>query len=313
MPKFVTPKVSLVGYTVIDRDGLMQYLRDSGNEEFLKDIQAASNEGLSDGEILCSLYAKLCYKSLVADGSNKNITRVRSIHDNIVATLASGHGSVFEHPVLNFVATDCSRVFTHEMVRHRVGTAYSQTSGRYVRGDTINFVLDPILKPVEEFGRSSLFTLEHDYRVMCNLLGLNGLEGLREVCRDPDLDVIWEKDPYLQKQDYAGYAKYVLGVEDLDKLDFAYKKKATSALRRFLPNGQSNEIGFSLNFRTLRHTLMVRTSRHAEWEIRTIFSQVWDIVSKKYPLMFHDAKVERVEGLPEISGMILQPYEAAQA
>ena len=36
-------------------------------------------------------------------------------------------------------------------------------------------------------------------------------------------------------------------------MDFARKKKLTSYLRRLLPNGQANEIFFSVNLRALRH------------------------------------------------------------
>ena len=61
--KYVEPKTFLVGVTGI-LSGLYEYLEYSGNEEFLEVINQAKLEGLSDGEILCSFYAKLCYKSL---------------------------------------------------------------------------------------------------------------------------------------------------------------------------------------------------------------------------------------------------------
>jgi thymidylate synthase (FAD) len=72
-------------------------------------------------------------------------------------------------------------------------------------------------------------------------------------------------------------------------------------MRRMLPNGQSNEIGISLNLRSLRHTIETRTSRHAEWEIRYIYNQIYKIVKKKYKAMFFDAKEEEVKGLFEIT------------
>ena len=90
---------------------------------------------------------------------------------------------------------------------------------------------------------------------------------------------------------------------------FDRKKKITSALRRFAPNGQSNEIAFTLNLRTLRHTIMVRTARHAEWEIRKVFEQVYLLLKDKYPTIFHGAKEALYEGILEITGMKLQPYE----
>ena len=126
--RYVEPKTFLVGVTGI-LDGLEEYLKYSGNEGFLDDLDEARREGLSGGEILCSFYAKLCYKSLCL-GQNANVTKIRDIESNLMGCFDSGHGSVFEHCLLNFITTDCSRVFTHELVRHRVGTAFSQTSGR---------------------------------------------------------------------------------------------------------------------------------------------------------------------------------------
>lgn len=254
------PKVFLVGETKINLNQLVSYLRYTGQEEFYKeefykDIEEAQNKGISEMEILCSFYAKLCYAALTAE-KNENISKVRSIHDNILGTIRSGHGSVFEHASFNFVVTDCSRVFTHELVRHRVGTAFSQTSGRYVRGEEINFIQDPILANVSDAVRTTLEFVEKQYRFMVS------------ECID-------------------------------EGLDFATKKEITSALRRMLPNGQSNEIGFSCNLRSLRHIITMRTSRHAEWEIRYVFNQIVNLVKGRCPVFFEDLESEHIDGLNE--------------
>jgi thymidylate synthase (FAD) len=241
--KFVEPKTYLIGVTGIIEDQLTEYLEDSGNEDFLENIKQAREERLSDGEILCSFYAKLCYKSLSL-GQNQNVTKIRDIESNLIGCFDSGHGSVFEHCNLNFITKDCSRVFTHELVRHRVGTAFSQTSGRYVALDNIDFVHDPILDPVKD-----------------------------------DLQEIVE---FLEKK-----AKDIRLKMDVDNQNFSVKKKITSAIRRIAPNGQANEIGFSLNIRSLRHTLVLRTSEHAEYEIRKIFCQVGDLIEARWPLMLY--------------------------
>jgi thymidylate synthase ThyX len=92
-------------------------------------------------------------------------------------------------------------------------------------------------------------------------------------------------------------------------LPFDEKKKITSALRRIAPNGQANEMGWSCNLRSLRHLLMMRTSRHAEREIRAIFNDVYKIIKGRYPLLVSDAHEEEVNGLLEISGMKMQQYD----
>lgn len=266
MGKLVEPKVFLVGYTDIDEAGLMDYLHYTGQEGFLGSYQAAKEAGISAGEILCSIMAKLCYKSLVL-GKNDNITRTRDIPDNIRGIFDSGHGSVLEHAQINFIVTDCSRVFTHELVRHRVGTAFSQTSGRYVRGDSVDLVYDPILDPVKEEVITFMGALE------------------------------------------AVYQKLIAGMKLNEMKDFALKKKSTSALRRILPNGQSNEIGFSVNFRALRHLVQLRTSGQAEKEIRQVFGQIYRLTKARFPLLYHGAVEEEVDGLLQVSGMKMQPYE----
>lgn len=266
MGKLVTPKVYFVGETQLREEGLQAFLEDSGNMEFMKYVEHARADGLSGHAIIMSAFAKLCYASLSL-GHNANITRVRGIEDNIKAVFDSGHGSILEHIQFNFIINNCSRVFTHELVRHRVGTAFSQTSGRYCRLDAIDLVFDPILEPVREDVRDIQKYLELKYENMVEKLDLNA-----------------EKD-------------------------FDRKKKLTSALRRIAPNGQANQMAFSLNLRTLRHTVMARTARHAEWEIRNIFVQMYRLIKVEYPLFFHGAQEEFVENEFEISGMKIQPWE----
>jgi thymidylate synthase (FAD) len=279
MGKFVQPEVYLVGATALIPEGLAEYLRASGNGTFVEHIKRAKETGLSDGEILCSFYAKLCYASL-SEGKNANVSRTREIADNIKACFDAGHGSVFEHAQLNFVARNVSRVFTHELVRHRVGTAFSQTSGRYVRLDSIDFVYDPMLEPVADLVREHLSrTEELVYTMECEL-------GLREP--DPEGDQLKWK-PSL-------------------RLPMDLRKKFTSAIRRVAPNGQANEIGFSVNLRSLRHCIMMRTGRQAEREMRCVFAEVYRLVRDRWPGIFCGAQEATVDSLLEVTGMRMQPY-----
>ena len=253
----IKPKVYLIGITSVDIINLKEYLEDTNQKEFLYSWQQALDEGLSDMECLISFYAKLCYKSLVL-GQNNNITKVRDISDNIKSVINTGHGSVLEHVWLNFVITNCSRIFTHELVRHRVGTAFSQTSGRYVSIDQLDLVIDPILNPVAQDIKEIQEFLE------------NKLQQLRQKL-----------------------------LEEPNITDFTTKKKITSAIRRLAPNGQSNEIGFSCNIRALRHLVEMRTSRHAEWEIRYVFNQVADIIYQRWPLLLFGGNSKEIDNLLE--------------
>ncbi len=274
--KLVQPKVFLLGYTTVDEDAVRDYLDYVQCQSFLGTYQEAVYSGIHPGEALCSLYAKLCYKSLTVEG-NDNVSKVRDIEGNIRGCFDTGHGSVFEHCNLNFVITDCSRVFTHELVRHRVGSAFSQTSGRYVRSDVMSMVLeDPLAL--------SLKTKDGD-------LLINVMRRWAEATEEAYNSVVSEFD--------------------WNAMKMVDKKKLTSYLRRNLPNGQANEIGVTLNIRALRHLVQMRTGRHAEWEIRLVFGQIYELVKKKFPLLFHGAKEQYdTSGLVEVTGMKMQPYEA---
>jgi thymidylate synthase (FAD) len=70
--------------------------------------------------------------------------------------------------------------------------------------------------------------------------------------------------------------------------DFATKKKLTSAFRRFAPMGLATGIVATFNFRTLRHLIEIRTSIHAEEEIRLVIDQMVDFLKKDYPMLFDD-------------------------
>jgi thymidylate synthase (FAD) len=57
---------------------------------------------------------------------------------------------VLEHASYTFALRDVSRVFTHELVRHRAGSAFSQESLRYVRLTEIGFRVPPALEPIRD-------------------------------------------------------------------------------------------------------------------------------------------------------------------
>jgi thymidylate synthase (FAD) len=271
------PRTFLLGVTQPNREQLRQYLIHTDQLDFLESYDAAIASGTPDFMCLISAYAKMCYKSLVL-GKNANVSRVRDIEYNIQGVVKSKHGSVLEHVTFNFVTTDCSRILTHELVRHRAGTAFSQTSGRYVALDEIDTVM-----PDEMRGESMEFPWLYE----------NG-----EVYNKTIDEVV---------QSHVSHTKTVLKwLRDClirPDMPFDMKKKLTSAIRRLAPNGQTNEIGWSANLRALRHMLEMRTSRHAEWEIRLVFHEVGRIIEEKYPLALCGGQRVEVDGFDEWTGL----------
>jgi len=60
-----------------------------------------------------------------------------------------GHHSVLEHATFTFLITGCSRVCTHQLVRHRIAS-YSQRSHRYTEISDDVFQLPPSIRENEE-------------------------------------------------------------------------------------------------------------------------------------------------------------------
>ena len=250
--KFVQPRVFLIGETKAIEEGLQAYLEHIGAPRWGTDAP-------SEAERLCEVFGRLCYRSF-EPGLNPNVTRVRQGNEKYMKHLIEvGHGSVLEHAVLNFVFADVSRVFTHELVRHRAGTAMSQESLRFVRLDTLSAYLPMQIQENEE--GMAIFAK-----------ALEQLEALQK-----SLAQIYNIDT---------------------EKTFDRKKKLTSAFRRVAPIGLATTIGWSCNFRTLRHVIERRTDPAAEEEIRVVFAKVFDIVKDRYPNIFNDYTVETVDGLP---------------
>lgn len=139
------PEIHLICRPAVDLEAMRAYLDSVGGSAWLD--RHGSNHG-SDGELLIEFAGRLCYRSW-EPGLNPNVRKIRTDRAEYFANLlASGHGSVLEHANFTFAFHNVSRVFTHELVRHRAGSAFSQESLRYVRLVDIGFRVAPALEPV---------------------------------------------------------------------------------------------------------------------------------------------------------------------
>ncbi len=248
----VEPQVFLIGETRIIEEGLQAYLNYLGIPDWTSDAP-------TDSEKLVEVMGRLCYRSF-QPGMNRNVTKIREHNSDYLGNILNvKHGSVIEHPVMNFVFADVSRVFTHELVRHRAGVAISQESLRFVRLEDLGQWLPTVIRENEQAVEIFGDTFRH----------LEGLQiKLAELFRLDDPGV-----------------------------PFAVKKVITSAMRRIAPIGLATTIGWSANPRTIRWVLEMRTHPTAEEEIRLVFGKVGEIVFKRYPHLFGDFTVEVVNGL----------------
>ena len=241
----VEPKVHLIAETKIHEEALSEYLRDIGAEDWATDAP-------SDVEEIVEIMGRGCYKSFGTE-LNPNITRVREGNEPYLRNLLEvDHGSVLEHAFVSFMFTDVSRVFTHELVTHRVGMAKSQESLRYVRLTDMGMWIPSVFRGnamAEQIFESAWEDSEHYYQMLLS--------------------------------------EHVLG-EDIDKMSFERKKELTSAARRVAPIGLATNIGWSCNMRTLRKVITQRTSTAAEEEIRLVFGNVKSLAKDRWPNLFGD-------------------------
>lgn len=247
------PKVYVLARPSIDWDEMYAYLVDVGAPEWWDDAMDAE---VPDAEILTEFAGRSCYRSW-KPGLNANVTRTRTdrdqYHENVIA---SRHGSVLEHAQFTFVFRHVSRVFTHELVRHRAGCAISQESLRYVRLTDLGFRVPEVLEPM----RAQVVSIVE------------------------------------QLEDFQREAAEQFGLDD-DGVPFHYKKEVTSALRRLAPIGLSTDMVWSANVRTLRHVIETRTAPGAEEEIRSVFSEVGEIMMhEEAPALFQDFVRSREDG-----------------
>ncbi len=252
--KSVEPEVFLVSKPRLDYDEVARYLREVGGESWLERLDRGDLDGeLNDPQNLAEFAGRLCYRSW-EPGLNPNVTRVRTDQDAYLANiLASLHGSVLEHVSFGFVLHNVSRVLTHELVRHRPGTAISQESLRFVRLEDLPFWFP-------EWARE-------DPELMGRATEL--LERMEEFQR-------W----------MAGH----FGLDD-EGVPFAEKKHRTSFMRRFAPEGVATGLVWTANVRTLRHTLETRTAEGAEEEIRLLFGRIGEVLRAEAPALFGDYEV----------------------
>jgi thymidylate synthase (FAD) len=143
MPRIVEfPEVFMVAHPTVEWEEIRRYLHKVGERTQTQAIGWADRvqlSGISDGEALVEFGGKYCYRSWVPE-ANPNVSKVTEDTSAYLGNiLKQGHGSVLEHANYSFVFDDVSRVFTHEMVRHRAGVAVSQESMRFVRLTDIPF------------------------------------------------------------------------------------------------------------------------------------------------------------------------------
>ncbi len=251
-PYFKRAGLALLSVPWVDLRGMAGFLK-SFPEDFKFINYLEDTTPLPSAETLCKAAGQLCYLSF---GPN------RTLNDQAIKYFEnaknSGHGSILEHANFTFLIYGVNRAFTHELVRHRAGMAYSQVSQRYVSGETLRFVEGEVYQNDEIL-----------HRMFENWIDLVAGEYKKRAQRLLEL----------QKE---GLSLLAGG----SKVDL--RKKIQQEARDCLPNETEAPIIVSGNARAWRHIINMRASEHSALMIRKVAFNIWRCLVTVSPILFGD-------------------------
>jgi thymidylate synthase (FAD) len=230
-------------------------------DEFLPagDNQWQEDSGPTAAERLIEFAGRVCYMSFgshQAPGTNA---------DYIRKLIRNQHESVLEHAAWTVLISGVSRAFTHQLVRHRVGFAFSQLSQQYHDESDIRFV-----RPA-------------------------GID------RDHELAQVWDDAMRQSQQAYRSIVAKLNAQEARPAFESPREaiRAMRSAARSVLPNASETVVVATINARALRHFLKVRGSIVGDPEMRCVSAALLEVIRPEGPSLFSDFLIERSpDGLP---------------
>lgn len=229
-------------------DGYVRFLERSG-QSWRQDPTA------TDAEQIIEFAGRVCYMSFGERQSSK------SNADYIAHLIKEGHESVLEHVNWTFILSNISRSFTHQLVRHRVGFAYSQLSQQYYDHASAGFIEPTILELFPEAQAAWLEVTE---------AALQAYRKIAETLTDVD-----GKIPAKPSQKECLRALH-------------------SAARSILPNATETVIVVTANARALRHFFKVRGAIEGDEEMRGVASAILEAIRPDAPAVFFDFTIGRL-------------------
>ncbi|MCG3128685.1 MAG: Flavin-dependent thymidylate synthase [Phycisphaerae bacterium] len=243
------PCIYLVSRQTLDGDEVQRFLAEH-DLKWSTDTEVGAEE-------LCEMAGRVCYMSFGL-GRKTNEEYLGNI-------IGVKHGSVLEHAVWNFLITGVSRSFTHELVRHRAGWAYSQLSQRYVDESTADYVEPDCIADDPELHAVWLESIRQSHETYCRLV-----EGLaRKFSPEPSATL--------------------------------RRKLARQAARSVLPNATETKIFVTANARALRHFVELRANEHADVEIRAVAVRMLRLLREEAPNIFGDYEIVSLADGTEIA------------
>jgi thymidylate synthase (FAD) len=165
----VKPKIYLISRPRFDSATFLSFLREE-RAEWIRSPQA------TEAEEIVEIAGRVCYMSF---GDKQSPRRNGDYIHNLIR---QEHESVLEHVSWTFLLTGISRAFTHQLVRHRVGFAFSQLSQQYHEETSATFVEPAHLQQSPQAlqaWRKAVAISQESYKVILNSLAeLEGRPGV---------------------------------------------------------------------------------------------------------------------------------------
>lgn len=225
--------------------------------EFLSDRKLGwrRDQAATEAECLVESAGRVCYLSFT-----ENTESMRFPNSSYLSNLIDqGHESVLEHASWTFLIDRVSRAFTHQLVRHRPGFAYSQLSQQYHDESEAGFVAPA---------------------------GLDRMKGAQEA---------WERAMAGTKEAYREMLAAAEASVDKDgnKVTREERRWLRSTARSILPNATETTIVVSANARAWRHFLNLRGNIVGDYEMRRVSALLLEALSADSPALFADFTLDR--------------------
>jgi thymidylate synthase ThyX/intein/homing endonuclease len=253
----------------------------------------------------CGSKKKLHLHHIVPLWTNPQNPRSLHKYENLITLCSSCHGSIASNE-LKF-APKFQELIKSNIVP--IPSGVKKTRGKFIYGP--KYVK---IKSITYVGEIETYDIEmeapHHNFIANGIITHNSQESLRYVRLNklkfwipPEIDANKDaREVFIDLIEKSEEAQAKLAkIFDIENLkSFSQKKVLTSAFRRIAPDGLATGIVLTFNMRALRHVLAMRTSVHAEVEIRKVFNKVFDIAIQEWPFIFQDfKKIDTGDGLFE--------------
>lgn len=257
----MTIRIYLVARPAFCVDDYLKFIADEGFIDDDGKVLWDRSKNAHQAEEIVESAGRVCYMSFGRFQSPKtNLEYISHL-------IEMGHESVLEHVNWSFILTGVSRAFSHQLVRHRPGWAFSQLSQQYHDEHDALFV-----EPANLSAYPAALTAWR-----------NAVGAARDAYRD-----------ILKTLDKAEQANSPSERREL-------RRAVYSAARSVLPNATETKIFVTANARAVRHFLTVRGAILGDEEMRRVSAALLTLLRTEAPAFFADFEVS---ALPDNSPVV---------